>query len=161
MQHNATQRYCIDTSSLVEAWVRRYPMENFPALWTRIEDLIKGGRLLASEWVKFELEKSDDDLWAWCKSQKQLFVPSTRSIQAQAANIVNRFHRLTTGSGSANAADPFVVAAAQVYGLIVVTEEKPAEAQQKLRKMPDICRTLSVPCTNILGLIKGERWVFG
>jgi hypothetical protein len=162
MQPNAPQRYCIDTSSLVEAWLRRYPMENFPALWGRIEGMINGGRLVASEWVKFELEKSDDDLLMWCKGHKQFFVPSTRSIQAQASTIVNRFQRLTTGSGSANAADPFVVAAAKVYGLVVVTEEKPAETQQKLRKMPDIGYAIgeTPPRQHTIGEDRGDysRW---
>jgi hypothetical protein len=146
---------------LVEAWLRRYPVENFPALWVRIEDLIKSGRLVASEWVKFELETNDDDLLKWCKNQQSFFIASNKQIQTQAAAIINQFTRLTTGSGAANTADPFVVAAAKYTGYVVVTEEKPAEKQQKVRKMPDICRALNVPCMNILGLIKDERWVFG
>ena len=32
--------YCIDTSSLIAAWQERYPIENFPSFWVKLEDLI-------------------------------------------------------------------------------------------------------------------------
>src|ERR1022692_867540 len=32
--------YCIDTSALVDGWIRYYPPDVFPPLWTKLEDMI-------------------------------------------------------------------------------------------------------------------------
>lgn len=34
--------YCVDTSSLIAAWQERYPIENFPNFWDRMDALICG-----------------------------------------------------------------------------------------------------------------------
>lgn len=41
--------YSIDTSALIAAFHERYPIENFPSLWRKIETLIKNGRLKMSQ----------------------------------------------------------------------------------------------------------------
>ena len=41
--------YSVDTSSLVEACDVLYPMDNFPSLWDKIENLIKSNRLIMSQ----------------------------------------------------------------------------------------------------------------
>lgn len=38
--------YCIDTSSLIDAWQARYPIEHFPNVWARIDGLAAASRLL-------------------------------------------------------------------------------------------------------------------
>jgi hypothetical protein len=39
--------YCIDTSSLIAAWQERYPIENFPRFWDKVDALIADERLIA------------------------------------------------------------------------------------------------------------------
>jgi hypothetical protein len=39
--------YCIDTSSLIAAWQERYPLENFPSFWHKLDGLITDGRLVS------------------------------------------------------------------------------------------------------------------
>ena len=41
--------YSFDTSSLIKASAVLYPMENFPSLWAKIEELIRSDRLKMSE----------------------------------------------------------------------------------------------------------------
>lgn len=41
--------YSFDTSALIDGMERFYPIENFPALWNRFDDLIKAGRIHVSE----------------------------------------------------------------------------------------------------------------
>jgi len=55
--------YCIDTSALIHAWRRSYPIPNFQPIWDRIDDLIEVGRLLSSKEVLLELQKKDDDIY--------------------------------------------------------------------------------------------------
>lgn len=54
--------YCIDTSSLIAAWQERYPVENFPAFWDKMDDLIEAERLKAPVDVLYEIKKRSDEL---------------------------------------------------------------------------------------------------
>lgn len=54
--------YCIDTSSLIAAWQERYPIETFPALRRKMEDLIAAKRLVSPIEVLNETQKRSDDL---------------------------------------------------------------------------------------------------
>ena len=53
-------KYSIDTSSILDGWIRYYPPDVFPLVWTKIEELIEKEILVATEEVLFELEKKDD-----------------------------------------------------------------------------------------------------
>src|SRR3972149_394297 len=57
---SSNDSYSIDTSALLDAWVRWYPPDLFPKLWQNIEALVIEQRLLATEEVLIELEKKDD-----------------------------------------------------------------------------------------------------
>ena len=51
--------YSCDTCSLIKASAVIYPMINFPALWDRIEELIRNDRLKMSEPVYDEAIRGD------------------------------------------------------------------------------------------------------
>lgn len=65
--------YCIDTSALIAAWQERYPPENFPAFWGRVETLIVAGRLVAPVEVLNETTKRSDELHKWLAERKNMF----------------------------------------------------------------------------------------
>jgi hypothetical protein len=52
-----------------------------------------------------------------------------------------------------------VIAQAKCDGLIVITEETPAPLA-KFKKIPDVCKSIGIRYTDILGLIRAERWTF-
>jgi hypothetical protein len=58
-----------------------------------------------------------------------------------------------------NRADPFVIALAQVAHATVVTEELPSQKASKV-SIPDVCRALEVPCTDVYGFVRAEGWTF-
>ena len=60
--------YIIDTSSLIEM-KERYPKNNFPTLWNKVEKLIQDERLITHIEVKKEIEKGDDELKEWIKKK--------------------------------------------------------------------------------------------
>jgi hypothetical protein len=62
--------YCVDTSSLIAAWQERYPIENFPKFWDRMDGLIVDGRLVSPVEVFNEIKKRSDELHGWLKSRK-------------------------------------------------------------------------------------------
>ena len=49
--------YSVDTSAIIEGWMRDFPPDIFPNAWKKIEKLINDGILVATEEVLYELKK--------------------------------------------------------------------------------------------------------
>jgi hypothetical protein len=86
--------YCIDTSSVIAAWQERYPIENFPVFWRKMDELIANGSLVSPIEVLNEIQKRSDDLHAWLKQRGQMFRELEDAIQIEAANVLAKFPRL-------------------------------------------------------------------
>ncbi len=112
--------YCIDTSSIIEAWTRAYPRDHFPSVWERIERLIVDGRLRAPREVLDELERQEDGAHQWAKAQSGLVVPLNPEHAAEVQRIQEDFPYYNTEVGF-SAGDPWVIALAKLYKYIVVT----------------------------------------
>ncbi len=149
--------YCLDTSALIHAAVRAYPMDVFGSFWTRLGDLIADGRAFAPKEVQREIKQQDDELHGWCKEKNGLFVPPEVEIQAAMSAVTEQFPSLVDQTKGRGLADPWVVATAQVSSATVVTQEfsKPTKP-----RIPDACRVLEIPCVNLLELIRAERWTW-
>jgi len=89
--------YSVDTSALIDLWVRYYPPDVFDTLWKHLDDLVRKGRLLAVDEVRRELEKKDDELYKWVKARPNMLVPLDQTLQQRGARIINdpRFESLT------------------------------------------------------------------
>jgi hypothetical protein len=77
------QAYCIDTSAILDGWVRYYPIDSFPGLWMNLDELIDAGRLVTSDEVLRELEAKEDEALKWAKGRPKLFVPLDESFRRQ------------------------------------------------------------------------------
>jgi len=153
-------KYSIDTSAFLDGWVRYYPPDTFPGLWLRIEELIEEGHLRATEEVLHELEKKHDDVYAWAKERKDaLSVPIDDRIQPAVSAILEDFEKLLDTRKNRSAADPFVIALAQIEGCTVVTGEGTTGSLNR-PNIPDVCSGLGVPCISLLQLIRREGWTF-
>ncbi|MEU3114716.1 DUF4411 family protein [Micromonospora chalcea] len=151
--------YSIDTSSIIEAWHRRYPQDVFPGLWQGIDELVSLGRLLASEEVRQELKKKDDELYAWAKERPQLFCEADLDNQLAVRSVLQAHPRLVNTQKGRSQADPFVIALARVRKCTVVTNEVALGSLERPR-IPDVCKALGISCIDFLGLIRAERWSF-
>ena len=67
--------YSIDTSALLDAWVRWYPPDLFPSVWDNLSPKFGSQQIVASDEVFNELERKSDDLYAWAKERSQMFLP--------------------------------------------------------------------------------------
>ena len=152
--------YCIDTSGLIDAGVRYYPIQNFPSLWVAIEKLIAGGRLVAPEIVLHELTKKEEPTAAWAKQNSGLFVPMTFEIQEKAKSIVETYEGLVDPERERGAADPFVIATAMVRGFAVVSGETRRTKSNKPWRIPDVCDALNIRSMRVLDVIQAEGWKF-
>jgi len=54
-------------------------------------------------------------------------------------------------------ADPFVIATADVHGLVVVTAEQ-ASGSLVHPKIPDACRAMKIECVNLVGMFDRLGW---
>jgi predicted nucleic acid-binding protein len=152
--------YCIDTSSLIAAWQERYPIENFPSFWAKLDALITEGRLLAPIDVLHEAKKRSDELHTWLKARKSMFRELNDDIQIEAARVLAMFPRLVGERKLRTSADPFVIAMARVEGLQLVTDEKPSGSLAR-PNIPDVCAELNMTTIGLLQVIQSERWVVG
>jgi hypothetical protein len=150
--------YCIDTSALIAAWYERYKPSRFPNLWRQFDELIGNRRLLSSSIVLDECSKRSPELHEWLKSRAHMFLMPDVEVQARVDYIINTYTGLVAQGKEKFAADPFLIAMAEVQGLTVVTEETGPDS---LRKIPGVCRDLKVPSINLMQLIDAEDWVIG
>ena len=154
--------YSFDTSSLIMASGVLYPMENFPSLWAKIEELIRNDRLKMSE-PAFDEAMRGKVLRDWC-SEKDLepFLLSKAedSIENEFQAIQSKYSALVNVERGTSLADPWVIALARQYQHgIVVTEERPT-GNLEHPKIPDVCKDLGIEWLTIAGLVKRENWVF-
>ena len=151
--------YCIDTSSIFEWYVRRYPPDIFPRLPRRVEELIAAGRLRAPKIVLDEI-RSGDDVHVWAKTQHALFVEESVDVQLVVRDLMARHHNPARPLKGINNADPFVIAMAMVGGRdwTVVSDEHPGSADA--RKIPYVCGQEGVRCITFQQLMKAEGWQF-
>lgn len=152
--------YCIDTSSLIAAWRERYPIENFPRFWDKIDDLISETRLIAPIEVLHETKKRSDDLHEWLKGRPSMFRELDAALQISAAQVLGQFPRLVGERKLRTSADPFVIALARVEKLEVVTDEKPTFSPAR-PNIPDVCAALGIVNIGLLDLIRAEKWIIG
>jgi hypothetical protein len=150
--------YCIDTSALIAAWYERYKPNRFPKLWLQLDGLIEEGRLRSSSMVLDECSRRSPELHEWLKDRAVMFLVPDIAVQARVDHIVNTFTGLLAQGKEKFAADPFLIATAEVHRLTVVTEETGPDS---LRKIPGVCRALNVPSMNLMELIDAEDWVIG
>jgi len=151
-------KYCIDTSAILDGWVRYYPPDVFCAVWARLDALIHSGDLVACEEVLHELEKKDDQAYSWAKQRRCMFKPLDDSVQDEATNLLTRFSRMAEEvAHGRSTGDPFIIAFAKVNNLVMVTGEKSKPTSQKI---PDVCDVLGIEHIRLLDLFRREAWRF-
>ena len=152
--------YCLDTSALLEAAVRSYPMDVFPTLWEHLDEMIAQGELLSPDEVLEELKKKDDALFAWAGQRPMLFYPLDSPLQLVVRDeILATFPRLVDSKKNRSQADPFVVGLAKMTGRIVVTSEKHSGTVEN-PKIPNVCDHFRIRCISLLQLIRDQGWNF-
>ncbi len=143
----------------MDGWIRYYPPDVFPALWTNLETMIAQRCIISPDEVLHELEKKDDGLHAWAKGNDIMFHPLDGPVQHAASEILARFPRLVDSNSGRSRGDPWVIALAMVRGCAILTGEKPSGNPVK-PKIPDVCKHYGIRCLNMLEFIREQKWRF-
>ncbi|MFC3832126.1 MULTISPECIES: DUF4411 family protein [Deinococcus] len=147
--------YCLDSSSLIHAWSRTYPIEHFPSLWANIKNGIDSGLIFVCRDVLLELEKKDDGLHDWLKQNltESQMLDLDGEVQNQLRIILADYPKFVESRGIRNGADPIVIATSKAHDLTVVSEEQ-LSLDGKRVKIPNVCQDIGVNCINFMTLIK-------
>ena len=156
--------YSVDTSFFMDWQTRYYPLDVFVTLTTEIEGLIKSVDFQAVDLVKEEIDSvGTPDLKSWASSHKNLFVPLAPEVQLECASIEAKYPDLIDAKTPYQSADAYVIAWARLQGGVVISQETSVHEKRNPAKrhyIPDVCRDLGMPCINLLGLMRREKWTF-
>lgn len=120
--------------------------------------LLESRQALKERTVKFGMSINcpDDNVIQWAReirnslgidSNVQYKCQSTRQFYLYIRNVVENAGVFVHA---------FLIATAMKYGLTVITEE----SKKGEKKIPYVCKSLNVPCIDILGLCEREGWQF-
>ena len=158
--------YVIDTSSLI-GLNKHNPIDVYPGVWDRMDQLVRKERLFAPREVYDEISRGDDQLFEWSKGRTGMFVYPTEAQIRIVKEILAEYPSLI-GMNKTYNADPWVIALALEMirspqrtlvdiRRIVVTEER---IRGNRVKIPFICAKHSIESINILDLFRMEGWTF-
>lgn len=145
--------YVIDACALIDA-AKEYNMskKTFSPIWEAFEELINNGQLITSTEIHDELK--DDDLIAWSKKHKELFVPLTEKIQEQVFEVLKKYPTLIKMKSTSNSnGDPFLVATAIVNNGCIITNERPGDEKTGDYHIPNVCKGFDIPYMNLHAFI--------
>lgn len=146
------KQYCIDSSSLISAKHIRYPMDNFPSVWEKFEDLIKDGTFVISRHVYDEVTHGEDDLAVWMKKHSKLVVQVDAALIQETARLTTAYSIVDPDS-TKEIADPYVVALAKLRSIPCVNEETSSKGK-KYMKIPDVCEKEGVRSMTLVQVIR-------
>lgn len=156
--------YSLDTSFFMDWQARHYPVDLFVGLEKRIAQMVATGDFRAVGLVREEIGAvGTPDLVSWATRHKAMFVNLTPEAQIEAAGIQATYPELMDPKRIHESADAYVIALAMIEKGIVVSQETSVNEKHRPKRtyfIPDVCRTLGVPCINLLGLMRREGWKF-
>lgn len=154
--------YVLDTNVFI-VLTHFYPSA-FPSLWSKLDDLAEAGTIVSVREVYNELKQSNDSdfVQQWVDRYKHLFAKPSNSELRVVQQILSVPHFQTIIGTKAvlrgtPVADPFVVAAAEVKGGTVITQEK---HKPTAAKIPNVCRHFNVPCMDLEEFMTRQGWTF-
>jgi hypothetical protein len=167
--------YCLDTSVYTQAHRQYYAFDLAPGFWKSLIIHAENGVLVSPVAVFTELTKGNDELARWAKENKGLLFldPDTKIVESfrQVVDFINlRYESEHWVRLFLDGADPWVVAHAKAYDLIVVTMEgtkgseeinsKTKRFQGKI-KIPNVCSHFGVKCISTFDLIRALKISLG
>jgi hypothetical protein len=154
--------FVFDTNAFII--IGHYYPDQFPTFWERFNTAVASGEIVSVRETMNELSTKASRPWLaqWVKDNSKIFRIPTAEETAFVSQIFSIPHFQMLVSGKARlagkpAADPFIIAAARVFGGTVVSEEskKPNAA-----RIPNVCEHFGIPCLNVEGFLAEKKWTF-
>lgn len=158
--------FLIDTNSLITSFKDFYSFDIAPGFWIQLIDHITAHRVVILDMVRNEILAVSDDLKDWFEVQNFEIIDRRQpDIITEYGNILDYLQNepkykpsALTEWSKANVADPWLIAAAKVYGYTIVTFEKPVNANSgspsKYAKIPDVAAHFNVKAENLYCMMR-------
>lgn len=154
--------YIIDSCSLIELNIHT-PIDIYPSVWKKLEELIGKGLLVSPKEVSNEIKQQDDKLSEWAKNQQNFFKEVSEEQLKIVTEILSKYPSILKVDRKYDA-DPFVIALAiemannkqkTLFSIkrVVVTEEKLVGLKIKI---PLICQDYKIECINVNDMFRNE-----
>ena len=159
--------YIIDSCSLIDL-NRHNPIDLFPSLWKKIEELIKSNMMVSHIQVFNEITQQDDKLTEWIKKYKSIFRNVTQRQAEIVWEILKKYPSFVKIDNQYDA-DSWLIALAKEIKedpqqslsfnikRLIVTEESLRGNQIKI---PFVCKEFGIDCINRIDMIRQEKWRF-
>jgi len=138
-----------------------YYQKRFPTLWSKLNTLADGDRIISVKEVLRELDKqcSSEEIQAWITDHRKIFVAPTEEEMLLVSEILKKkqyqgFVRRKSILNGLAVADPFIVAAAIHKKACVVTQE--SNDKNNAARIPNACKDYGVKCINLEGLLEEQ-----
>lgn len=162
-------KYCADANTFFEFWLegRKFPVMLFGPLWQQFSTHIEQRVITSVEEVYLEIKDfNNEQFQKWLRPHKSmLFIENDNRVTQLAAKILNDHPEILFQKNKNNGGDAFLVAAAIVYDLTVITEESKVSVNRlksgECPRIPNLCEEYGAkPAVNILGYCEHEGITF-
>ena len=154
-------RYLLDTDVFIRAKNLHYGLDFCPAFWDWLIKSNQTGQVFSIEKVKGEIERGNDELTEWSKTQDELFFlkPDSGIFPAmeQVTNWVNDNDYTASAKNTfLQAADYYLIAHALTDDFVVVTHELSANTANKV-KIPNVCEGVGLKVMTPYEMLRDEQ----
>ena len=155
--------YVFDTSSFIV--LSHYYKDQFPSLWSKINDEVNLGKIISVKEVVNEIEAygPETELKEWVRDNKKIFHPMTKEEGQILSDIFKKYPKFQDMIKKKSlqkgrpVADPLIVAKAIHIKGVVVSEES---SQKDGIKIPNLCQIKNISCFKLKEFMKKKGWKF-
>lgn len=160
--------FLIDTNSLITPHLAFYPFDFAPGFWEQMETNIGNGSIAILDMVKSEILQGNDCLKEWMEklSIKNYVDRRDQRILVQYGAVLQHVQLNPCYKPTAlmewariSVADPWLIAAASVYGYTIITFESyvaglSVKTPSKTAKIPNVAAAFNVKTQNLYYLMR-------
>lgn len=153
--------YLLDANVFMSAGNLHYGFDFCPAFWDWLIESNKLGRVFSIEKVEGEIQAGGDELSDWAAERGAAFFLKPDDKVVPALATVSTWSTSQQYDPAAintflSVADFYLVSHALAHAHTIVTHEKPAESQKKI-KIPNVCIGLDIQCMTPFEMLRRER----
>lgn len=162
--------YLLDSNIFIQAHRVYYPFDVVPGFWNKLEELSQRGLICSIDKVKKEIcsSKEPDVLSTWCEEELNagFFLDSSVSVDiyADIASWIFSEERFNQNAKEeflvTDLADPWLVAYAKKFNLVIVTHEVSQPFGKRKIKIPDVCNQFGVRYISLMEMFRELKELF-
>lgn len=168
-----SEKYLIDANSLIRPARAYYPFDFAPSFWQQLRPKISLDKIAVLDKVRDEVLKGTDELSAWISDLPNECILSTQDMQIlqkyrEVLSFIQQSDKYSEAAlrrwSQLDIADPWLIAAAKVYGYTLLSFEQsagtiPEGSRSKNPKLPDVARHFQVPYTSLFDMMRNESFI--